>query len=192
MRAPALFGMGGRTDAVEPHVGDFRRPIDEELELPDRQAVAQDLQLRQQIERDEAPHLDAGPGVDSFEDAVVGADPDKTPSPFVGDGEARIRVVGRRIERGGVHDGRRRVDNRTDRQAANIGDHVGGVARIQVHQRRERCRVRGLERHHRAVRQDGVQISHARVTERDTSRCRAHARRSGPRCAGDPQAGSIG
>ena len=100
-------------------VRDLRRAVDEVRKRPDRLAVEQGAQLRQQVQRDEAPHLHAEARVDGLEDAAIRAHPDDRPPLLVVGAERRVVRVGRRIERRRVHDRRRRA--RPPRRAAARG-----------------------------------------------------------------------
>ncbi len=84
--------------AVDLHVGDLRRAVNEILEVGHALAQLQRLELRQKRRRDEAPDFDAEARVDAFEDAVVGAHPDHAAAILVERRKRRIVVVGRRIE----------------------------------------------------------------------------------------------
>src|SRR5689334_14553074 len=66
-----------RRTARDRHVRQFRRTVEREDKLIYSLAEPERPQLRQQVERDECPHLESGSGIERVEHAVVGADEDE-------------------------------------------------------------------------------------------------------------------
>ncbi len=170
--------------AVHLHVGNFRRAVDEVVERSHRLAVAKRSELRQEVQRNEPPHLDTESRVDGFEDAVIGPDPHDGPSLLVVRRKPRIVAVGGRIERRGVHDGRawsrrspRAASARTSLITASASATVRFISGASV------GHVRCVERNHRPGRRRGVQIS-LRVVGLLRTAGAGHARNPEPRAVG--------
>ena len=143
-------------DAADLDVGHLGRRVDEVGVAVDALAVAQRAQLRQQVERDERPDLDARARIDGVHHAVVGANEDERAAILVIGRKARVVGIGRRIQRGRIHECRRRADHRAERLGPHVVDQASGVPRVQV--RAERGRVRVGERHDRPIGQHGEDV----------------------------------